>query len=94
MNCDDVMRLCIAAAKARFPNCDAEGDIVRVSDDAATSRAAWLSGCNRGGWVAAINVHSATRVPVRYEAHGATKGWASKALAQAMGVELPKEPAR
>jgi len=87
VNCDDVMRLCCAAAKSRFPGCDAEGDIDRV--DMKTTRPAWLSGCNGSGWVAAINMHSTKRVFARYEAHGMTKGWASKALAVAMGVAIP-----
>ena len=92
MNCDGVMKLCRDAAKARFPGCDAEGDIVRMSDDAGQPRAAWLSGCNRSGWVAAINVHAMRNVVARYEAHGATKGWASGALARSMGVEIPDGP--
>lgn len=90
MDCNDVMRLCREAAAKQYPGCEAEGEIVKVADDASTARAAWLSGCNRGGWVACINVHTMRNVVARYEAHGATKGWASAALARAMGVALPE----
>ena len=92
MNCDGVMILCCAAARKRHPTCDAGGEIVRASDYEGGDRP-YLSGEDVRGWIAWVSVTSGTgRSVARHEAHGMTKGWASGALARAMGVEIPDGP--